>query len=204
MSPAFPALSSAEQASFAGLVLAGGEGRRFGCAKAWASLPDGRTFLEACRELLDGAGADPIVATLPPAALGPLPEGIAVTRLPERDLDMFTSTQIGLERLLEDITWRAVVVLPVDHPLISSTTVQLLIAAGPPAAIPSLAGRHGHPVCLWREVAMEVVSGELAGPTLREVLTAVGARSVPVDDPGIRANCNSPEALAEALARIGG
>ncbi len=35
----------------AGLILAGGAGRRFGGPKAFARLPDGRTFLEACADV---------------------------------------------------------------------------------------------------------------------------------------------------------
>ena len=62
-----------------------------------------------------------------------------------------------------------------------------------------LRGSHGHPVCLDRDVAVGIVEGRFPGPTLREVLREVGAVDVEVDDPGVVANCNTPEALKKAL-----
>jgi hypothetical protein len=56
---------------------------------------------------------------------------------------------------------------------------------------------------LVRAVAQQIVAGALPGPTLREVLHAVDTVDVAVDDPGVIANCNTPEALAAALARGG-
>ena len=63
-------------AGIAGLILAGGVGSRFGGPKAWAVLPDGRTFLDACVASLLGAGADPVVATLPPGSKDPEIDGL--------------------------------------------------------------------------------------------------------------------------------
>lgn len=187
----------------AGLILAGGEGRRWGRPKAWVALPDGRTFLEACAGLLRGGGADAVGATLPPGATGPVPAGVVPVVLPWPGLDMFASASLGLERLLE-ADWAAVAVLPVDHPLVLPSSVGALLAVEAPAVVPTLAGRHGHPVCLSRAVAEGVVAGTLAGPTLREVLRAAGSRDLEVGDPGIRANCNTPEALAAALGLVAG
>ncbi len=182
----------------AGVVLAGGEGRRFGGPKAWATLPDGRTFLEACAAAL--AGAWPLLATLPPGSDDHDIADLEVLALPRPGLDMFASLRLGLERLLDDRGWRRAAVLPVDHPLVRPATVAALAAAEGRAVIPSFGGKHGHPVVLDREVALGIVSGELPGPTLREVLAAVGAATLPVDDPGVAANCNTPAALAAAWA----
>ena len=57
--------SALKTEQFAGLILAGGEGKRWGGPKAWATLPDGKTFLEACFGALRESGGNPIVATLP-------------------------------------------------------------------------------------------------------------------------------------------
>lgn len=190
-----------ETPPFVGLVLAGGEGRRWGGPKAWARLPDGRSFLEACAATLQEAGATTVAATLPPgSAADDAPGGVLAVPLERAGLDMFASIRAGLGRLADQPGWRAAVLLPVDHPLVRPGTVRALLSAGPPAALPQLAGRHGHPVCLWRELADEVASGRHPGPTLREVLASVATRDVPVDDPGVRANCNTPEALQRALA----
>jgi CTP:molybdopterin cytidylyltransferase MocA len=186
---------------FAGLILAGGEGRRWGGPKAFARLPDGRTFLEACRDALSSAGARPVAATLP---FGITPDEVVGVRslpLPEAGLDMLASLRWGLRHLISDRTWGAVVVLPVDHPLAAVRTVEALTAAGAAAAIPVCGGKHGHPVCLSRQVAEGVARGEVGGSTLRDVLKCAGAVDVIVDDPGIHANCNTPEALAEHLRR---
>jgi len=197
-------VSSSEPTCFAGLVLAGGEGSRYGGPKAWAELPDGRTFLAACVGTLLTAGARPLIATVPPGSVDPHITGLSVVPLAEPGLDMFASLRVGLQRLVGDDSWRRVVVLPVDHPLVRPTTVVALAAVGGPAVIPGHDGKHGHPVVLDRTTAADVAAGGMRGPTLRDVLAEVGATEVAVDDPGAIANCNTPAALSRALARSAG
>jgi len=187
-------------AGIAGLVLAGGLGSRFGGPKAWALLPDGRTFLEACFASLRGGGAQTIVATLPPGSKLPQIDGLEVVPLLEPGLDMFASLRIGLERLVEKTGWTRVAVLPVDHPLVQASTITALAGGAFPAAVPSHHGKHGHPVVIDRGTAELIASGRMTGPTLREVLHDAGAVDVEVDDPGTISNCNTPDALARALA----
>ena len=189
-------------ARIAGLILAGGTGERYGGPKAFARLPDGRPFLAACADLLTGAGAAPLLATLPAGTPSLNAPGLQGLPLPATGLAMFDSLRMGLKHLLADASWGAVVVLPVDHPLVAPETVRALATAGAEAAIPSHQGKHGHPVSLARSVAERIVTGELAGPTLREVLHSVTTAVVAVDDAGVTANCNSPEALSAALARL--
>lgn len=184
---------------FAGVILAGGEGKRWGGPKAWAKLPDGKSFLESCFETLAAAGAHPIVATLPYQAEEHLIEGLVATPLAKPGLDMFASLKTGLERLVKYPDWRVVAVLPVDHPLVTAETVTALLSVEAMAAIPSFNGKHGHPIRMDREVVEEIVNGSLFGPTLREILKATKAVDVSVDDPGVTTNCNTPEALAAAL-----
>ncbi len=187
-------------AGIAGLILAGGEGSRFGGPKAWALLPDGRTFLEACTASLRSGGASPVVATLPPGADDPQIDGLEVVPLPQPGLDMFASLRIGLQRLEGEDGWTRVALLPVDHPLLRPETIAVLARSEAPAAIPRHHGKHGHPVIIDRRTAEAIVSGEWRGPTLREVLREIGAVDVEVDDPGAVANCNTPGALERALA----
>ncbi len=141
------------------------------------------------------------MATLPAGTADAQVETVA---LPGAGLPMFESITLGLRRLLGDAAWGRVVVLPVDHPLVTPATVRALAGADADAAIPAYRGKHGHPVALARAVAERIAAGELPGPTLRDVLRAVGVRDVAVDDPGVTANCNTPEALAAALAAAGG
>jgi molybdenum cofactor cytidylyltransferase len=184
---------------FAGLILAGGEGKRFGGPKAWALLPDGRTFLEACASTLLEAGAVRVTASLPPESVDPGIPGLQALPLPEPGLDMFASLRFGLTHLVQNEDWESLAVLPVDHPLVSAETVGLLATADGRALIPSYLGKHGHPIVIAREVVVSIVCGDLTGPTMREVLRAVDAADLEVDDPGIVANCNTPAALSEAL-----
>jgi len=187
---------------FAGLILAGGEGKRFGKPKAWAELPDGKTFLESCFRVLRDAGAEPIVATLPPGTDDPGIDGLTAVPLPSPGLDMFASIMMGFDRLIGFPDWEKAALLPVDHPLVTSGAITTLVNMTALAAIPSYRGKHGHPICIDREVATAIGRSEFPGPTLREVLREVGAVDVEVDDPGVVANCNTPEALRDALRSI--
>lgn len=191
------------EARFAGLILAGGTGERYGGPKAFARLPDGRPFLAACAEALANAGAAPLLATLPPDVPSLASPNLQGLPLPASGLAMFDSLRLGLERLLADPAWGAVVVLPVDHPLVAPDTVRALASCDAEAALPSHHSKHGHPVMLSRHLAERIVAGELAGPTLREVLRSVATVDVPVDDPGVTANCNTPDALAAAWEQFG-
>ncbi|HPW56558.1 MAG: NTP transferase domain-containing protein [Thermoanaerobaculaceae bacterium] len=191
------------QVRLGGLILAGGRGERFGGPKAFAVLPDGRTFLAACAGAFAGAGARPVVATVPPDGSIPTDPGVVPVPLPGTGLDMFASLVVGLDRLLAEPAWQVAVILPVDHPLVLAATIAKLAAAldgRGAAARPVHGGKHGHPIAVARPVAERIVAGELSGPTLREVLRAVETVDVPVDDPGVVANCNTPERLTAALA----
>jgi molybdenum cofactor cytidylyltransferase len=191
-----------ETPKLAGLILAGGEGSRFGGPKAWARLPDGRSFLEACAVTLREAGASPIVATLPPGSAHPGIDGLQALPLPERGLDMFTSLLIGFRCISGDPDWQKLAVLPVDHPLVRPPTVRKLAAARGAAAVPCYDAKHGHPVCLSRRLVDQLKLGELEGRNLREALSSVARVDVRVDDPGVVANCNTPAALSEALSTV--
>jgi CTP:molybdopterin cytidylyltransferase MocA len=185
----------------AGLVLAGGAGTRFGGPKAFARLPDQRTFLEACCELLAGAGARPVAATLPPGFTAEGVPGLRPMPLPRAGLDMLGSLRWGLRHLISDPVWSGLVVLPVDHPLVSIETVVELARSDGAVVIPSHRGKRGHPILLRREVAEGIARQELSGESLRQIILEVGSVELPVDDPGVIANCNTPDVLRHALER---
>ena len=186
---------------FAGLILAGGIGRRFGGPKAFARLPDGRTFLEACRDALRAAGASVVAGTLPHGATHEEFAGLRSLPLPEPGLDMLASVRWGLRHLISDRTWESVVVLPVDHPLVAPETVLALVGRRVAAAVPAYRGKHGHPICVARGVAERVAREQLVGRDLRDILKTVGVVDVAVEDAGVIANCNTPEALRDHLLR---
>jgi CTP:molybdopterin cytidylyltransferase MocA len=189
---------------FCGLILAGGAGTRYGGAKAHATLPDGQSFLARCAATLGDAGAGPLFATLPPGMEDPNLPGLRVVPLAAHGMDMLASLRVGLGEALRFGRWDAVVVLPVDHVLVAPPSIRQLAAVACPVAVPVYLGSRGHPVCLSRPTAQSVASGALQGRTLREALDTVGRTEVAVDDPGVVANCNTPELLIAGLASITG
>jgi len=119
----------------AGLILAGGSGERYGSPKAFARLPDGRPFLAVCAEALKAGGAEPVLATLPAGTPALQAPGLECLPLPAPGLAMFDSLRLGLQHLLADTGWRAVIVLPVDHPLVAPATAgRVTITSGDPVA----------------------------------------------------------------------
>lgn len=185
--------------TFAGLILAGGAGRRYGRPKAAATLPDGQTFLNACAGVLGEGGARVIVATIRPGLSIAPTTAFTQTELPDPDVDMFGSLRHGLHRLLQMGDWPRAVILPVDHPLVAASTIRAVGETTGPASIPSFNGKHGHPIGLSRTVCKGIVTGRFPGPTLRDVIRKTGHCDVEVDDSGVGANCNTPEKLAAAL-----
>jgi molybdenum cofactor cytidylyltransferase len=102
---------------------------------------------------------------------------------------------------------RAVVVAPVDAPLISADTVATLVAVFASTRAPVVravhGGRHGHPVRFSRAVVAE----------LRRADPAIGARAVlraheraivnvEVDDPGVVGDVDTPEDYARLFGPL--
>ncbi len=140
-----------------------------------------------------------MAATLPPESQGPFIDGLEALPLPEHGLDMFASIRVGLSFLVQSEDWDRLAVLPVDHPLVQAETIRKLGAAEGGAVIASFRGKHGHPIVIDRSIVASIVAGDLNGPTMREVLREIVAVDLEVDDPGVVANCNTPESLSEAL-----
>jgi molybdenum cofactor cytidylyltransferase len=163
----------------AAVVLAAGEGRRMGGPKALARL-GGSTFLTAVLKRFDrsdvsarivvlGASADRV------ASAAGLPEAVRVV-VNDRHADgMLTSVWAGLDEA-ERLEADAVLLHPVDNPLVEPETIGAVLAAladGARIAVPSHAGRRGHPAGFARE----------AWPALRAAALDGGARGVLAEHP---------------------
>lgn len=131
-------------AEVAGLVLAAGEGRRFGGPKAPYVLDGERLVDRAVRVLREG-GCDPVYVVLG-AWLGEVPGAITVTN-PDWAEGMGSSLRVGLDSVEAD----RVVVTLVDLPGLTGEAVARLVASPARIAQASYAGERGHPVVLGRE-----------------------------------------------------
>lgn len=183
-----------------GIVLAAGMSSRMRRPKAQLQL-GGRSFMDQCTDALRGGGCDPVVVVVGEGAQAPAHEGDGVIRAvnPAQGSEQIESIRIGLATLPADCA--AAAVLPVDAPAVRPDTVRALLvafrAAAPGSAHvvrPVFGGEPGHPTVFAR-----AVFGQLAEPGLTHGAETVVQRQsasrldVPVDDPGIAGNVNTPE-----------
>jgi molybdenum cofactor cytidylyltransferase len=133
------------------LILAAGRGARMGGPKALLTL-DGETFLARVARLLRRPGVERVTAVVGHEAErvrreAALPADV-VTLVNSRYADgMLTSIRAGLDAA-EAAGADAVLVHPVDHPLVEAATVDAVVAAlggGATIAVPSHGGHRGHP-----------------------------------------------------------
>jgi nicotine blue oxidoreductase len=198
------------------ILLAAGEGRRMGGPKAL--LPIGgvppeaagssggpapgtsSTFLARCAALLARPGVASVVVVLGHdaqrvAALGHVPSTARTVVNDGYRQGMLTSVWRGLDAAEADDA-EAVLIHPVDHPLLAAETVDRVVDAleqGATIAVPSQGGRRGHPAGFARR----------AWPALRGAAPDRGARGVLADHPdwivhvagdaGCRAGIDTPE-----------
>jgi len=157
------------------IILASGKGSRFGMPKAEALLETGETFLQRVQSLVRDAGFEGIRSVVgcdTPDMLSSLRQGI--------------SECPGVDAYL---------VFPVDFPLVSQETLQILkeaCAEYPGIVIkPSFRGTKGHPIIIPGNIDLsaEDETGGLAELIRRQGLTVL---EVPVEDPGILRNINYP------------
>jgi len=149
----------------AGVLLAAGEGSRFGQPKALVEL-NGQTLAERGVGLLRAGGADPIVVVT-----GAVPlelDGTLTVDNPQWRTGMGSSLRAALQALAEagrgpeigpDIG--AVVVALADQPLVGAEAVARLIAAyrgGASVAVAAYDGQPRNPVLLAREHWPEVIA----------------------------------------------
>ena len=143
----------------AGVLLAAGEGSRFGQPKALVEL-HGQTLAERGVSLLRDGGADPILVVTGAAPVEL--DGTHTVYNPEWRTGMGSSLRAALQALTETSTdVDAVVVALADQPLIGAKAVARLIAAchnGATVAVAAYDGQARNPVLLAREHWAEVMA----------------------------------------------
>ena len=188
------------------VVLAAGEGKRFGGRKQLAELA-GRPLLEhalatAARARLArvvvvlGAEAERIAAAVDLHAAEP----VVCERWRE---GMAEPLKRGLAALGE---LDAAVVLLGDQPLVSAAAIARVVAARRPdrvAVRATYGGEPGHPVLLERELfaAIATLRGDAGA---RGLLAGLPVADVPCDDVGDPLDVDRPEDLRVAELRLGG
>jgi len=199
--------------SLCGVILAAGESTRMGTDKAllpWPPVPAGQpprgTFLSAAIESL-GAVSEMVIVVGGKNANRIAPfvyaagASLAENQQPERG--QFSSLQIGLHEVLNHGRDAAVVTL-VDRPPANPKTISHLcqaftaaLDASKWAVIPEIQGRHGHPIILGREM-IEVFLKAPATASARDLEHQYVEHMayVPVNDPAIAVNVNTPEEYA--------
>ncbi len=192
----------------AAIVLAAGEGRRLGGPKALVRLREA-TFASAaaaCFERADVAARVVVLgAHAERVATGAgLPPGVSLVVNARWAEGMLTSVWAGLD-WAGPLGMDAVLLHPVDNPLVAEATVTAVLEAlkqGAIIAVPSHGGCRGHPAGFARA----------AWPALRAAALDGGARSVLAQrpewvvhvpaGPDCLVDIDTPEALAAARAAL--
>ena len=194
----------------AGVILAAGRSARMGTAKPLLTVSVGETFVSRLLTTLrEGGIAAPLVV------------GRADDDLLRREVARPCGEYVGnpnadaggqLSSLLAGLAaadrggLRGLLVVPVDAPLLTSSTVATLLAVFDatlaPVVRPRYHGRHGHPVVFARSVFADL---RRADPNLgaKAVLRAHERSivNVDVDDPGVVGDVDTPDSYRELFGR---
>ena len=209
-----PILAGAAEVSqrgcMAGVILSAGASRRMGAPKALLRY-QGETFLDRLIRLLS-AVCEPVVVVLGHDA-GAIRAGLephqnaTFTLNPDPERGMLSSLQCGLRIAPPEA--RAVMFTPVDHPNVAAATIEALAQAfvkyGAPVTLPVYQGRNGHPVCITRDIAAELLALPVTAQA-KDVIHRYSehTRRIEVADPGVVADIDDREAYRALIASEGG
>jgi molybdenum cofactor cytidylyltransferase len=203
-------------AAFCGLILAAGESSRMGRDKALLPWPPqtanstaGDTFLSAAIRLFFSHVDEVLVVVgKNESALAPIiyANGAALVINPAAERGQFSSLQVGLQEVLNRGRDAAMVTL-VDRPPVRAETLEKLEAAFERATaqrkwavIPEYQGNHGHPILLAREMLTAFLNApETSNARDVEHANQAAIEYVPVDDPSVTLNVDTPEQYAALM-----
>jgi molybdenum cofactor cytidylyltransferase len=196
-----------EQLPVDGVVLAAGRSSRMGEPKARLEIA-GRSFLEQAVHSLRDAGCRYVVAVLRgdddwSERLADV-SGAAVVLNEDASSEQHDSIRLGIAALPADSG--AVLVLPVDFPLVRSDTIRTLIAQfqnGDATVVrPTHAGTPGHPTLFARALYEELARADLPEGARTVIASQQGhVRDVGVDDPGVTIDIDTPEDYEHHVAQ---
>jgi molybdenum cofactor cytidylyltransferase len=190
--------------NIAGIILAAGEGRRFGQCKALALL-DGITFLEAVALRLKEIGCNPIIVVG-----GRYPDDI-IDEAKRLEIEcainadwkqgQFTSLKTGLSHIKGDVCGAFVTL--VDHPFVASETYSLMkdaFAKFPQKIIiPVHDHKRGHPIVIPGTIMRQIVEST-NDSNLRDIIKNHEAIVIQFrcGDPGVLKDIDTKEDLERA------
>src|SRR5712671_1524312 len=199
--------------SFCGVILAAGESSRMGRDKALLPWPPespaagfGETFLSAAIRLFAPyVDLVLVVAGRNADALAPIvyARGASLVVNPDPARGQFSSLQTGLREVLNRGRDAAMITL-VDRPPVKTDTIETLQAEfeqalkrGMWAVVPEYQSKHGHPILAGREM-IEAFLRAPATSSAREIEHAHQDKIayVPVDDPFVASNVDTPDQYA--------
>jgi len=189
----------------AGVVPAAGASTRMGKPKALLDA-GGRSFVSAVVGALVAGGCEPVVVVVGAGQDDVVRRARAAGALtlvnPEPGEGPITSLRLALAGLDEGV--RGVALLPVDHPGVRPETVARLVQSflegDAPLVLPTSGGRRGHPAILSRRLFPSLLDPGLQGGARAVVHRHLAeALLVEVDDPGILADIDTPEAYRSAF-----
>ena len=182
------------------LLLSGGESSRFGGFPKALAAVDERSGIRRMAELAIENGCDPVAVVVGPHR-APIEHELRSLAVQIVDSEQWyegrtASVQSGLRALPPE---QDVLLWPVDHPFVSSRTLDALAAARDTDAlgiwfVPTYRGQGGHPV-LWKPPVRPQVLQLRPDAPIRALLPELGpqVRRVAVDDPGVIDGIDTPD-----------
>jgi CTP:molybdopterin cytidylyltransferase MocA len=173
------------------IILAAGEGRRYGMPK-WQAEFRGRTFLEIITEKVINAGISDIACIIRKDSV-PDTRGIRYAVNPDPERGMFSSLFYGV-KLFPDKS--GYLIIPVDHPLFRYQTIielcnRFAVYKNDSVIKPFCKDRAGHPIIIPGFLAGSIVKGDYEGGLKKFIEDAnVPVCNVNIDDNGVLRNIN--------------
>jgi len=191
--------SAGQALKLGAVILAAGAGSRLGgAAKALLRIGNHSYLEQAVRVAREVGLVEAVVVVAAPfgqaVAAHAQELGLRVVVNPDPSRGMASSVALGFAAIAEtcvDAAW----LWPVDHPFVTSATLQALRAALGDHAVarPRLAGRGGHPPLVARALWSQLAGcADLEGGA-RGVLAAADVVEVEVDDVGVLRDVDTPE-----------
>ncbi len=192
----------------AATVISAGTSSRMGYPKALLEF-HGRTFLETILDALRAVGVQRRVVVLGPDA-DKILKHIGLRDVTVLSTERLEAGPIGsIRAAIREVQAHPVdglLVWPVDMPQVTIATVETLLeqfrGSDRPIVVPEFRGTRGHPIIFGRSVFDELLAAPDAEGA-RAVVRADAGRvlRVPVDDPAVIKDLNTPEEYQELMKR---